>query len=134
MPIGTVVCEGQYCSRLEQNPHWYRHDFRAPTKLFRLQYFLCGGIQVRKFVRGEANGPRFEKTTMEDWQKKTAHLTVFKVPKEAVLAMDKERTARESFDYTEIEYEGSDEEGDEIDQADEESDDAMEVEEELEED
>ena len=136
MPVGTIVCEGQYCDRLDQNPHWYHHDYRAPTKLFRLQYILAGGIKMEPYKVKMTDPPKNMERYLERWQSAFAERDLKRVPDEAVLELQKEAKLREGVDLTELDWTGRNEP--ELEQPlqleEEDSDDDVEAEEEPEDD
>jgi hypothetical protein len=119
MPIGTIVCEAQYCNRLARNPNWYHFDYRSSTKVFRLQYILEADVQMEPYSNGMVGPPKLNQSGLEQWQTAFAGRDVKRVPKEALDAILKEKQKRSEIDFTEIEWTGRDDDGQAEDSEDE---------------
>jgi len=121
MPVGTIVCEGQYCDRLAGNPNWYHHDYRAPTRLFRLQYMLAADIPMEPYDRNMEDPPKLKRSKLEPWQihPTMAEKNIKRVPEAALASLLEEKEARDGIGFAEIIWTGSDDDDEAEDSEDE---------------
>ena len=104
MPALSLVCQGQYCERLDGCPHWYRYEWKAPTCVFSLKFVVAGNLEMVDY--SVANGTVPANLASVVWYEKgNAKRDIKMVSQEARQIITAEKLARDTMDYTELEWE-----------------------------